>query len=73
MKKEIMSSPWEFILYEENGEKILDVDFCKSFVDYSRKFKLEKEELNYDFQELKKLAEDIRNNYEKYKNREITE
>ncbi len=72
MKKEIMKHNWNFILYEENGKKTIDVAFYKSYFDFSREFKLEGDELNYDFEQLKKLAEDIRNNYEKYKNREIT-
>ncbi|MBW7675323.1 hypothetical protein [Chryseobacterium chendengshani] len=73
MKKELIDSPWDFTLYEENNLKFLEVIYCNSFVDFSREFKLEKDELNYNFEELKKLAEDIRNDYEKYKNREIKE
>lgn len=73
MKKELIDSPWDFTLYEENGTKILEVVYCNSFVDFSREFRLEKEELNYSFEELKKLAEDIRKNHEKYKDREIRE
>ena len=71
MKKELMKHQWDFILYEENEEKILKVVFYNSFTDTSRKFKLQGNEINYDFEQLKKLAEDIRNNYGKYKNREI--
>ena len=66
-----MNNPWDFILYEENGKKIIDVDYCNSFVDYTRKFILQGEELNCDFEQLKELAEDIRKNYDKYKDREI--
>lgn len=73
MKKEIMDSPWDFTLYEENNKKILDVVYCNSFVDYSRKFVLKGEELDYDFEQIKALAEDIRNNYDNYKDREVTE
>lgn len=71
MKKELFDSPWDFTLYEENGVKFLEVVYCNSFVDFSRKFKLLEDETDFDFEELKKLAEDIRNNYEKYKDREI--
>ncbi len=71
MRKEIMNNPWDFILYEENGKKIIDIDFCNSFVDFTRKFILKEDEANYDFEHLKKLAEDIRKNYDKYKDREI--
>ena len=73
MKKELIDSPWNFTLYEENGKKIIDVDFFNSFVDTSKKFILNSEESNYDFEQLKALAEDIRNNYENYKDRQIGE
>jgi hypothetical protein len=68
-----MKHQWDFILYDDNGKKIFDVIFYNSFVDTSKKFKLQGEELDYDFEQLKQLAEDIRNNYEKYKDREIKE
>ena len=71
MRKELFDSPWDFTLYEESGNKILEVVYCNSYFDFSREFKLKDEELSYDFEELKVLAEDIRNNYEKYKDREI--
>ncbi|SHE89075.1 hypothetical protein [Chryseobacterium takakiae] len=71
MKKELIDSPWNFTLYEENDMKFLEVVYCNSFVDFTREFKLQGDELNYDFEELKTLAEDIRKNYEKYKAREI--
>lgn len=71
MKKELIDSPWDFTLYEENDMKFLEVVYCNSFVDFIREFKLEGDELNYDFDGLKVLAEDIRKNYEKYKDREI--
>jgi len=68
-----MKHQWNFILYEENGKKIFSVVFYNSFVDTSKKFKLQGDELGYNIEQLKILAEDIRNNYEKYKAREITE
>lgn len=71
MNKELIDNPWDFTLYEENDKKILEVYYCNSFVDFSRKFRLEKYEHNYNFEQLKSLAEDIRNNYENYKDREI--
>lgn len=73
MKKELIDSPWDFTLYEDNGLKILEVVYCNSFVDFSRKFKLQGEELDYDFEQLKALAEDIRKNYDNYKDREVNE
>ncbi|OJX32928.1 MAG: hypothetical protein BGO86_13155 [Chryseobacterium sp. 36-9] len=71
MKKEIMKHNWDFILYEENGKKTIDVAFYNSFADFTREFKLQEDEFNYDFEQLKVLAEDIRKNYDKYKDREI--
>ena len=71
MKTELIDSPWDFTLYEENGMNILEVVYCNSFVDFSRKFKIQGEEVDYDFEQLKVLAEEIRNDYEKYKDREI--
>ena len=48
-----MSDRWNFILYKQNGKKIIDVDFFKSFVDTSKKFKLQRDEVEYDFDQLK--------------------
>lgn len=73
MRTELYKHNWDFILYEEDGRKIFSVVFYQSFTDTSREFKLKGDELNYSFEELKKLAEDIRNNYENYKDREIIE
>lgn len=71
MKTTLMKHQWDFILFEENGKKILDVIFYNSFVDTSKKFKLQGDELDYDFEQLKVLAEDIRHNYDNYQDREI--
>lgn len=71
MRTELYKHNWDFILYEEDGKKIFRVVFYQSFTDTSREFRLIGEELNYNFEELKELAEDIRNNYENYKDREI--
>ncbi|HRP91032.1 MAG TPA: hypothetical protein PKX92_13455 [Edaphocola sp.] len=73
MRKELFKHNWDFILYEENGHKVLRVVFYQSFTDTSKFFRLTGEELKYDFEQLKTLAEDIRNNYENYKDREIVE
>lgn len=73
MRKELLDSPWDFTLYEENRTRILEVIYCNGFVDYSREFILKEEEFNYNFEQLKQLAEDIRKNYESYKDREIVE
>ncbi|WP_310554386.1 hypothetical protein [Flavobacterium sp.] len=73
MRKELFKHNWDFILYEEDENKIFRVVFYQSFTDTSREFKLQGEELDYDFEQLKVLAEDIRSNYENYKDREIVE
>lgn len=68
-----MKHQWDFILYDDNGIKIFNVAFYNSFFDFSRDFKPQGEELDYDFEQLKALAEDIRKNYDNYKDREIVE
>lgn len=73
MKTELMKHNWDFTLYDTDGIKTLNVAFYNSYFDFSREFKLQDEELDYDFDELKALAEDIRNHYENYKDREIPE
>ena len=73
MRKQLFKHNWDFILYEEGEDKIFNVVFYQSFTDTSRYFKLQGEELNYDFEQLKALAEDIRKNYENYKDRQIGE
>ena len=71
MKKVLAKNNWDFILYDVDGEKIINVVFYNSFVDISKSFRLIKDEVCYNFEELKALSETIRNNYELYKNREI--
>ena len=61
MQKDIMKNNWDFVLYDVNGEKIITVAFYNSFVDITRSFYLTKEEETYDFEELAKLSERIRN------------
>jgi hypothetical protein len=73
MRTELLKHNWDFILYEENGNKVLRVVFYQSFTDTSREFELQGDELDYNFEQLKDLAEDIRKNYENYKDREIVE
>lgn len=70
--KELYINPWDFTLYDVNGDKIISVVFHNSFVDISRSFRLIGSEVELDFEGLKKLSEHIRNNYKLYKEREIT-
>ncbi|NQX82038.1 MAG: hypothetical protein HRT66_08620 [Flavobacteriaceae bacterium] len=70
--KEVYDSPWDFTLYKTDEIFVLNIDFCNSFVDVTRSFKLKEDEINYTFEEIKQLAERIRKDYESYKHREIT-
>lgn len=67
----IDKSSWDFILYGTDTGLVLNVIYCNSFVDTTRSFKVSDKEKNYDHNEFKKLAEDIRQNYQAYKIREI--
>lgn len=71
MKEELLRNNWDFTLYEVDEKKIISVVFYNSYVDISKSFVLNKEEELYNFEELKKLSENIRNNYEAFKDREI--
>ncbi|MDO5616085.1 MAG: hypothetical protein Q4G16_07835 [Cruoricaptor ignavus] len=72
MEKELQKNNWDFTLYDVDGKKIISVVFYNSYVDVSRSFLLNKEEENYNFEELKKLSERIRKNYDFFKCREVT-
>jgi len=69
--REVYDSPWEFTLYETDECFILNVDFCNSFVDFTRSYKVTGEESKLDFNGIKQLAELIRKDHESFKNREI--
>lgn len=71
MAKELYSRNWDFTLYEVENKKIITVTFFGR-VDYQRSFHLQKEVNEGEYESLKDLSENIRNNYEKYKEFEIT-
>lgn len=71
MKKELEKNNWDFTLYQVDNTKVMSVVFYNSFVDTSKSFVLNKNEENYDFEQLKELASKIRDNYELFKDREI--
>lgn len=73
MRKQLIKNNWDFTLYDDNGVKILKVAFYRSYFDFTRDFLLQGDELDYDFEQLKVLAEDIRKNYENYKDREVVD
>jgi hypothetical protein len=70
--EKIAKNNWDFILFKTDEGFVMNVVFHSSAVDYSRSFKLSKEEANYAIEDLKQLSEHIRKNYESFKNREIT-
>ncbi|WP_108809414.1 hypothetical protein [Aquimarina spinulae] len=69
--KQLFKNNWDFVLYEVDGKKIISVVFYSSYVDVSKSFQLNSTEENFNFEQLKDLAEQIRNDYESYKIREI--
>ncbi|MDH7913762.1 hypothetical protein [Winogradskyella sp. SYSU M77433] len=71
MKKELYSRNWDYTLYEVNGKQIITVTIFGR-VDYQRSFYLENEVKESEYENLKELSEDIRNNYDKFKSLEIT-
>ena len=70
--EKVAKNNWDFILFRTDEGYVLNVVFHSSATDYSRSFKLIQEEACLDFEGLKELSEKIRNNYESFKEREIT-
>jgi len=66
----LLSSRWDYELYDINGQKVLTVIFFAQ-IDYPRSFYLEEREYLFSPDELSELAEKIRMHYEIYKYREI--
>jgi hypothetical protein len=71
MTKLIAKIDWDFTLYEVNQNYFISVVFFNSMVDFSRSFKLTKNERLYNLDQLKELSDLIRNNYNNFKEREI--
>lgn len=70
MVKEVYKRNWDYIVYKVDGEFVISVVFF-GMVDFHRSFRLLESEIPKDFEDLKTLSEQIRNNYEKFKDREI--
>lgn len=68
--EKIYSKAWDYVLYHVKNEKIITVIFFDQ-IDYPRSFYLTDTERNIDNDHLSFLANDIRNNYLNYKDREI--
>ena len=71
MKKELQKNNWDFVLYKDEDDIIINVVFFDKAIDYSRNFKVGNEVANLDFESLKTLSSHIRDNYEIYKDKEI--
>lgn len=69
--REIYDSPWDFTLYETDQGFVLNVDFCNSFFDTTRSYKVTSKDANQNFQNIKTLAEKIRKDYDLYRKQEI--
>ena len=69
--KQIYDVPWDFILYKTESDYIMNIEYSNSAVDFTRSFKLTNEEAKQSLEELKKLSQEIRSNYESFKDREI--
>lgn len=66
---EIKNKPWVYRLFDTGDGYILGVVFCSSRVDVTRGFKLELDSIDDDY--LSAKAEDVVNNYEIYKSKEV--
>ena len=62
---------WTYSVYDSGDGYIISIPFGHSFVDFSRAFKLDLDSMEEDY--LTKKAEEIKNNYESYKQYEVTE
>jgi hypothetical protein len=65
---EIIKKKWNYILFKVDEELVLTVMFFDQ-IDYPRSFKIEQND--YDDESLKKLSEEIRNNYSQFQENEI--
>ncbi len=66
----IYQKNWSFEVYDVNKELVITVIFF-GVIDYYRSFYLESNEITKNLDDLESLAENIRNNYNLYKHREI--
>ncbi|MFN3405303.1 MAG: hypothetical protein ACK40G_14480 [Cytophagaceae bacterium] len=72
MNQELLKKNWDFVLYEKDGERFLEVVFFDKPIDYTRTFSLQDVNIILDVSYLSQLSEMIRNNYESYKDSEVT-
>jgi len=69
-KKELSKRNWDYVLYEIDDNMVLTVVFFDQ-IDYPRSFEFKKNEIDISSDNLVKLSEEIRENYENFKKREI--
>lgn len=69
--QEVAKHNWDFILYKTDEGFVINVVFYASAIDFSRSFKLSEQEATQDIEELKRLSEKIRRNYESFKTVEV--
>ncbi|DAC18869.1 MAG TPA: hypothetical protein D7I06_01020 [Candidatus Poseidoniales archaeon] len=60
---------WAYCVYDSGDGYIISIPFGHSFVDFSKAFKLNLDSMDEEY--LTKKAEDIKNNYENYKQFEV--
>lgn len=68
----IAKNNWDFILFKTDEGFVMNVVFHSSAVDFSRSFRVSEEEASQDIEGLKQFSEQIRKDYESFKDREIT-
>lgn len=68
--KQLDNKNWDFTLYEVDKQRIITVMFY-GVVDFPRSFYLRESEYAYNHNELVQFAENIRNNYDLFKDREL--
>lgn len=69
--RKVAKSNWDFILYETDQGYVLNVVFPSGIVDYSRSFRITEKEAKFNIDQLKELAQCIRDSYGCYKSQEI--
>lgn len=70
--REIAKHNWDFCLYETEEGYALNVAFYGVGMDYTRNFRVSEDEAHLDFESLKQLSQQIRDDYTSFKDREIS-
>ena len=64
--QEVYDSPWDFTLYKTDEGFVLNIDFCNSYVDVTRSYRITDKDAELSFDGIKQLAERIRKNHESF-------